>query len=129
MVIEYKITFSAGAVTVTQRIEPGASSTVQIPPPPQVSRPPNLEVAGGIGRQLGASIAEGTRVLGDGGGGSGDKLDTGGGSGDKLDTGGGAPGAGIVINFGPIIVMGAGRAASDERGGGSGDKTATEGVS
>lgn len=129
MLIEYKISFSGGEVSVTQRIEPGASGPVQVSPPRLEVPGGRLEVRPGAGRSLGASFQEEPRISGEAGGGSGDKLDTGGGSGDKLDTGGGAPGMGMVISFGPVIVLGAGAAATGDRGGGSGDKTGVEGIS
>src|SRR5258708_1959860 len=101
MLIEYKIKFENDGLTITQRVEPGASRT----------QPAKQSVFSGVthskhlSRSFAASVGGGPGDETGTGGGPGDETGTGGGPGDETGTGGG-PGSGPVTILGPFIMGG-----------------------
>jgi hypothetical protein len=109
VLIEYKIKFEKNGLTITQRVESGAS----VPAPAKPAPSSNLAVSKHLARSFAAS--------------------TGGGPGDLPDTDGGGPpfalsgpGLGPITILGPIIL--GGWAAPDDpgEGGGPGDLPDTD---
>jgi hypothetical protein len=101
MVIEYKVSFENGAVTISQRVEPDA------PSPQPISGSNGL-----VGTRLGntfpgtnaAASGGGNTDPTDSGGGNTDPTDSGGGNTDPTDSGGGGKQQGQVVVFGPIVI-------------------------
>jgi hypothetical protein len=103
MLIEYRIRFEGGGVTVKQRIDPGGSSRTK-------KLNLNTSASGQGGKSLGSSFA-----------GNQSSAEEGSGEADPTETGGYVPGTKPVIIFGPIIVGAC--PSDDDTGGGEADPT------
>jgi hypothetical protein len=114
MLIEYKIRFDDDGVTISQRIEPGASegsvrvTTAEDDSGVTAKELPSFQVTARAASDD-SSPGGGTSDKSDVGGGTSDKSDVGGGTSDKSDVGGGGPDTAPIIIFGPIIVSGKAR--------------------
>src|ERR1035441_7629707 len=104
MLIEYKIRFDDDGVTISQRIEPGASEgSVRVTTGGDDSGVTAKELPSFQMAAQAASDDSGP------GGGTSDKSEVGGGISDKSEVGGGGPDTAPIIIFGPIIVSGKAR--------------------
>ena len=100
MLIEYKIRFDDDGVTISQRIEPGASEgSVRVTTGEDDSGVTTNELP--VSFQMTPQPASDDSARG---GGLSDRSDVGGGVSDQSDVGGGEPDTAPIIIFGPIIV-------------------------
>jgi hypothetical protein len=110
MLIEYRIKYEDGGVTITQSVEPYGSisqrprsSTTQNTETPLSGKPGEKELGSSFAESKAAAQSRGKRR--EGGGGESDKPGPGGGGEpDKPGTGGGGPMSGMVIVFGPVVI-------------------------
>jgi hypothetical protein len=127
MQVEYRIEFQAGGLTITQRVEPNstgplvrpdaaasvsAQNSALVKPDAVVKHGAELTAKFGVEEHASAANALGALTEG--------KPRDGAGVHDSTDPGGGGPQSGVVIVFGPIIVLPTGAAGS---GGGVHDST------
>ena len=146
MLIEYKIKYEKDGVTITQRVEPGASGRADVPLSAEARARTTTANAGAVktANELPASfggkehlnnpriLASGAKKGADKGGSIGPETDPGGGSEPEPNVsigpetepgGGGGPQSGLVVIFGPIVVMDA--STSLDGGGSIGPETDT----